>query len=425
MHGRLRSLQPATDRSTTRLFVTACAVALLLPSVAATGARASVIGEEELTAAFSCSGVTYTFTHFPAAPVAVRELIKVGTREEEAQPVAETEFTFQGPETSNTLAAHVPPGRHTMDAKASWKIGTEHGSRDIKLAGGITCPAAPDLALEKRQRVPSSSEPFTSATLSGFPGEPVDYQITAVNTGNVALTLTSFADANCDPGTLGGGPAGALAPGASVSYSCQHALTAADRQAGTYTNTASVAASWSEGGSGELTRTSNTVVVDVGDPPPPPPPVSNPPPSQLGSPSPLGGPGGIGGIGGVLAFGQSGAAARCALSLVRRKLSVDNRGRVSLRLALAGAGTCRGKLSLTVKRRAAHSRPSVQTIATRTFSLPAGRSSVLTLALNKLGRALLHAGRGHLGATLRTLRLSPGPPSAHSASVSLSARHTK
>jgi hypothetical protein len=414
MHGRLRPLQPAMDRSAARLFAAACSVSLLLAlSVGVTPTRAAPIGEEKSAAAFSCSAVTYTFTQFPAEAIETREVLRV-----DGNIVAEAEFTFNGPEGANTVGVHVPPGHHSMDAKASWVVHGQHAGQDMKLGGGITCSVEPNLTLTKRQRV-SSGSVSTEATLSGFPGEPVYYDVTASNTGNVGLSLTSFTDPHCDPASIGGGPgASPLAPGASATYRCEHLLTAADRQAGVYSNTATIAATWSDGGGGELTRTSNTVLVYVTDPPPPPPP---PPPGENGSPA--GGPGGKGGTGGVLSFGQSAGAPHCVLSLVRRKLAVSSKGRVSLRLALAGAGTCRGRLALTVRQRSGHGRTKVKAIATRTFSLPAGRSSVLTLALNKLGRALLHAGHGRLGATLKIVRLAPGPLSARSAGVRLSARH--
>jgi hypothetical protein len=417
MHGPLRPLQPAMDRSTARLLAAACSLSLLLLcSAGVARARAAPIGEEEVAAAFSCSAVTYTYRHFPAVSIGVHEFVSV-----EGTVVAKAEFTFVGPETSNTVVVHVPPGHHSMDARANWKVkGQPTVGQDIKLGGGIECGAEPGLALEKRQRVSDGSEQFTSAALSGFPGELVAYQITASNTGNVGLSVTSFADAHCDSHTIAGGPgASPVPPGASVMYSCEHTLTAADRKAGEYANTATIAATWSEGGSGELTRTSNTVLVYVTDPPPPPPPP--PPPGE--NRSPAGGSAGTGAAGGMLGFGPSAGAPHCVVSLARRNLRVSGKGRVFVRIGLAGAGTCRGRLALAVRQRTGHGHTKAKMIASRTFSLPAGRSTVLTLALNKLGRALLHAAHGHLRATFTTLRVSPGPLSAHSASVSLSARH--
>jgi hypothetical protein len=416
MHGRLRPLQAAMDSSTARLLVAVSSLALLV-STGTSPALAATLGEEQVSAADSCSAVTFSYSQFPVAPITAREVVSV-----DGQHIAEAQFAFDGPEGSSTVAVHIPPGRHSMDAKASWDVGGRHGGRDMKLAGGITCGAEPGLTLEARQRVSGGSEPFTAGTVSGFPGELVDYQITAANTGNVGLTLTSFADPHCDAGTLGGGPAGPVAPGASVTYSCEHALTAADRTAGEYTNTATAAGTWSEGGSGELTRTSNTVLTYVTDPPPPPP----PPPPAAGPPQ--GGvkgssPGGTGG--GALSFGQSAGASHCALSLVRTSLSVDGKGRASLRLAVTGAGTCRGRLALAVKRKTRQGKTKMQTLASRTFSLPAGRSAVLTLSLNKLGRALLHAGHGRLSASLTVLKLSPAPASAHTARVRLSVVHSR
>jgi hypothetical protein len=416
MLGPAGPLHPATDRSTARLLAAACSLALLVLSIGAARAWAVTEGPASVSVTFSCTSVTFRFSGFPAGGNSAREIVSV-----DGGHVAEAEFSFEGPTGENTLSVHVPPGRHSMDARANWKIGEKHREgEDHPLPDGIRCVVEPQLAVEKLQRISGGGESFTAAPVSGWPGEIAEYEIVASNTGNVGLQLTA-SDARCDPGTLSGGPAGgALAAGAVAVYRCEHVLTAADRRAGTYTNTAGITASWSEEGGGELSRTSGPVVAYVTDPPPPPPPP--PPRGEGGTSSSPGWYSGTGaGSGGVLPFGQSSAAPRCLLSLAHRNLRVNSKGKVSLRLVLAGAGTCRGRLALTVKQRTGHGHAKVRTIAARTFSLPAGRSTVLTLALNKLGRALLHAARGRLGATLTSVRVSPAPLSARSASVRLSA----
>jgi hypothetical protein len=125
----------------------------------------------------------------------------------------------------------------------------------------------------------------------------------------------------------------------------------------------------------------------------------------------------------VLPFGPVKPAASCAASSASRAITVNARGRAGLKLRLAGAGTCRGRVTLAVKKSAPHHRPKLVAIASVSFSLPAGRTVALSLALNKLGRALLRSGHGRLTASLTVLKLSPAPSSARTASVRLSAAH--
>src|SRR4029077_9514199 len=73
----------------------------------------------------------------------------------------------------------------------------------------------------------------------------------------------SLSDGKCDAGTLAGGPTKALAPGESATYTCSHVLVAADEQAGSYTNNATVTATPPAGQGSPITQTSNTVVVSV------------------------------------------------------------------------------------------------------------------------------------------------------------------
>jgi FG-GAP repeat len=155
-----------------------------------------------------------------------------------------------------------------------------------------------------------------------------------------------------------------------------------------------------------------------------------PPPEQPqnGQPAPAsGGDLGLpaGGIGGsdVLPFGPARLAAKCAASATSRAITVNAKSRASLRLRLAGSGTCRGRVRLAIKKALAHHRPKLVTIAAASFSLSAGRTVSLSLALNKLGRALLRSGHGRLKATLTVVRLYPAPTSARTASVSLSLAH--
>jgi hypothetical protein len=124
-------------------------------------------------------------------------------------------------------------------------------------------PAAPAFSIEKLQRIAGGGS-FTTQTLSGQVGQTVEYEVVVKNTGNVTLTMSAFTDAQCDPGTISGGPAGGvLAAGASATYTCSHQLSEADLTVGSYSNTAGVTGTPPAGAGEAITHTSNTVVVTV------------------------------------------------------------------------------------------------------------------------------------------------------------------
>ncbi len=92
-------------------------------------------------------------------------------------------------------------------------------------------------------------------------------------------------------------------------------------------------------------------------------------------------------------------------------ITTQRDGDATVRLACAGAGTCSGKLTLTVtnavpegtghaatakNRKAEKRRFKTTTIGSATFSIPAGKSATVRLALNSAGRALLKADHGTL-----------------------------
>jgi hypothetical protein len=116
----------------------------------------------------------------------------------------------------------------------------------------------PAFEILKSQRIAGSGGDFTSSALTASAGQTVEYQITVVNTGKFAETLSAFTDAHCDPATIAAGPgAAALAVGQSTSYTCSHLLSSAP----VYTNEATVTATTVAGS--PLTQTSNQVVVEV------------------------------------------------------------------------------------------------------------------------------------------------------------------
>jgi hypothetical protein len=211
---------------------------------------------------FSCTGVTWRFTNFPAGSNTVAQVVRLYVNESAGSP-AETvtipgSFTFSGSSGETTTSFQAPAGVYKVDAWAKW---TEpKGSFDI--IGKLGCSPKPALAVEKLQKIAVSTGPYTSAPVTGLIGETVDYEIVVKNTGNVPLTITSadVADPNC--GAISGGPSPQpLKMGASATFTCTHVLT----ESGSYTNTADVSGAPPEGP--PIHATSNTVVVEV--PPPP------------------------------------------------------------------------------------------------------------------------------------------------------------
>ena len=130
-------------------------------------------------------------------------------------------------------------------------------------------PAEPAFVIEKQQQIMGSG--YTKQQLAGNVGQTVEYEIVLKNTGNVPLSL-EFNDPKCDPGTISGGPAGALAPGEMTTYFCDHVITEADKAAGLLVNTATVTGDPPENEGFPVTHESNPVVVEV---PPPHPHVKN------------------------------------------------------------------------------------------------------------------------------------------------------
>ena len=87
------------------------------------------------------------------------------------------------------------------------------------------------------------------------------------------------------------------------------------------------------------------------------------------------------------------AASGCRVSLLKRSITVKRPSRAVLKLTARGPGTCRGRLKLVVRVRAAKRRVVTKTIASGSFSVPSGKLRTVTLKLNATGRSLL--GRGH------------------------------
>jgi hypothetical protein len=97
--------------------------------------------------------------------------------------------------------------------------------------------------------------------------------------------------------------------------------------------------------------------------------------------------------------------------IANTSITTQRDGDATLKLACAGAGTCSGKLTLTVSSavpqgtghaatakngKADKRRFKTRTIGSATFSIPAGKSTTVRIALNSVGRALLKADHGVL-----------------------------
>ncbi len=243
-------------RTRARSLIGALAVALGLMAVVASTAQAE---EPTVSASFTCTSVTFTYTGFPNLPNnTVHEIITI-----DGVQVAYATFKFNGPTGSNTVTIHVPPGHHGVDARAKWETNGVKGGKDIPLKGGITCAADPAFTIEKLQKISTSKTAYQTAPLpAGKVGETVDYAIDVENTGNVPLKFSNFTDPKCDAGTITGGPGtSAVGIGQETTYFCSHKLTAADGAAGFYTNTAEDTGESEEGT--KITHESNTVIVEL------------------------------------------------------------------------------------------------------------------------------------------------------------------
>ncbi len=109
-----------------------------------------------------------------------------------------------------------------------------------------------------------------------------------------------------------------------------------------------------------------------------------------------------------------------SVSLTGSVLSVQSDGKASVKLTCAATDPCIGRLTLTVASKGRHAKKvKAKTIGTAAFSIPAGKTGVVTIELTTAARALLKAGHGKLGASLTVLESSPAPASTRRESVTL------
>jgi hypothetical protein len=111
-------------------------------------------------------------------------------------------------------------------------------------------------------------------------------------------------------------------------------------------------------------------------------------------------------------------AATGSVSLDGSDITVTSSGKATIKLTCTGTATCGGKLTLTAKTKG-KKKATTKTIGTSSFSIPAGKTATVTLALTATGRALLSAAHGKLTTTLVILKSSPGPSNTQTHSVHL------
>jgi uncharacterized repeat protein (TIGR01451 family) len=203
--------------------------------------------------------VSFSFAGFPEGNNTITENIKDGKK-----VIYKGEFSFNGPNGSNTVPLNLSPGPHEIKVHAGWTINGVHKEKDAKAI--LTCgpPPEPAFTIEKKQTIFGSGKPFTTAPLEGNVGETVDYEIIVKDTGNTSLKFSKLTDTECE----GISPSGEveLAPGGEQIYTCEHLLTVADQQAGSHENSGTITGTPPAGQGSPIMHTSNTVVVTLTEP---------------------------------------------------------------------------------------------------------------------------------------------------------------
>lgn len=233
---------------------------VLVGSMVSTSSAAAA----ESNVTFTCKTFTFNFTGFPEKP---KNTVHLSIRVDGVTQTAT--YQFNGSTGTYTFTVNLSPGHHSVDGKATWNTNGVKGGNDRTLAGGLNCGAEPEYTLQKLQKKDGSSEPYTTAQLVNKPRElgQIDYEIVFKNTGNVPLTFSNFRDPKCDEGSITGGAGeNPVPPQGTITFFCFHVLTAADAEAGFYTNTATITAE--PNGGPPKTQESNTVEVLL--PPPTP-----------------------------------------------------------------------------------------------------------------------------------------------------------
>jgi hypothetical protein len=95
----------------------------------------------------------------------------------------------------------------------------------VVVAAPFLPPALPAISLRKTERL-GDVGPFVT-NLSASAGKTVSYRMVVTNTGAITVAV-SLVDMRCDDGTLIAHGSTTLAPGATVEYTCTHALVVVD-----------------------------------------------------------------------------------------------------------------------------------------------------------------------------------------------------
>ena len=147
---------------------------------------------------------------------------------------------------------------HTLTATGKYtNVGTIETTEKLKHVSNevvVNVPAEPGFSIEKLQEIRGSGGGFTKEELEGEKGQTVDYELVVKNTGNVTEKFGALVDAKCTSIS----PAGEteLEVGKSETFTCEHALTKADEEAGIYENSGKITGNGKE-------QPSNTVKVKV------------------------------------------------------------------------------------------------------------------------------------------------------------------
>jgi hypothetical protein len=233
----------------------ALVLALALGAIGASGAEAE--GEGTMHIKVTCTQVTFFFENFPEAE---NNIVHEAVYVDGVRVVRAYKFQFNGPNSSNTVTVHVPPGHHSLDARARWRTNGARGGRDIPRGGGISCEPEPSYTIEKAQKLEGTTGYSPEMLLSTSVGQTIEYAIEVANTGNMPLTLSNLTDTKCE-GITGPGEVGLYQ---AAIFFCHHKLNAADSKAGEYCNVATVTATPPEGDGPPVSKESNTVCAGVG-----------------------------------------------------------------------------------------------------------------------------------------------------------------
>jgi uncharacterized repeat protein (TIGR01451 family) len=221
---------------------------------------------QQAVVTFECDKVKWDWRGFHDAPFnTVYELVRIDHGEGYF-----AKFQFSGSSATNVVTfPMLAPGGYVIDGQGHWRHTSANGlSGGFDVHAPVKCPPVASFSIEKLQEIEGAGGSFMSSPLTGALGQTVDYEIVVTNTGNVPLMLSTFTDPHCEAGTISEPPSATLEAHLSATFTCKHVITTADREAGSYSNQASVTGTPPPGDGVPVTHPSNEVIVNV--PPPTP-----------------------------------------------------------------------------------------------------------------------------------------------------------